>query len=282
MSWKQATKNDLESVRRLLLRDEVPCVALSARLRDRIRGYAWYVNADERGQARECFLLSRYGLLLPMLPETADGSVELRETLCSLTPAVHSVMGMTAWVDKAEAALPVSPSTRIDYHLMSLTPAERKTPPAAPGAVHRAEGLRIRRAGIGDAEALFPLQVLYEKEEVILTPSAFNDAQCMRLLKNSLREEIVLYAEMNGRPVAKAGTNARGYGVDQIGGVFTMPEERRKGLAAAVVSALLSLIFEQKSGACLFVKKKNPAAISLYNRLGFRTVGGYAISYFGF
>ncbi len=276
MSWKQAMKSDLESVRRLLLRDEIPCVALSSRLRDRTRGCAWYVNADERGEARECFLLSRYGLLLPMLPETPDGSVALEETLIGLKPAVHSVMGMTPWVDKTEAALPISPSTRIDYHLMSLIPAELKKPTA----VH--PGLSIRRAGIGDAEALFPLQKLYEKEEVILTPSAFNDAQCMRLLKNSLREEIVLYAEMDGKPVAKAGTNARGYGVDQIGGVFTVPEERGKGLAAAVVSALLSIIFEEKGGACLFVKKKNSAAISLYSRLGFRTVGGYAISYFGF
>jgi predicted GNAT family acetyltransferase len=276
VSWKQAAKTDIDGVLRLLLRDEPLCVALSSRLKDRTRGWALFVNADENGEARECFLLTRYGLLLPVLEETADGIDMLTETLMNLSPAVHSIMGMTRWVERAQAALPLPPTTRVEYHLMSMSSGEWKTPVEAP------PGVRIRQAGVGDAEALFPLQMHYEKEEVILSPSFFNEIQCMRLLKESLRAEIVLYAEMDGRPVAKAGTNARGFGVDQIGGVFTVPDQRGKGLAAAVMSSMLSVIFKDKKAACLFVKKTNPAAISLYERLGFRTVGGYTISYYGY
>ena len=65
-------------------------------------------------------------------------------------------------------------------------------------------------------------------EEVVIDPSHFSDAQCMKFLKHSLKEELVYVAERDGLPVAKAATNARGFGVDQVGGVYTVPAERNK------------------------------------------------------
>ena len=103
----------------------------------------------------------------------------------------------------------------------------------------------------------------------------------MKLLKRSLRDELVYVAELDGVPVAKAATNARGFGVDQIGGVYTVPEKRSKGLAARVVADLLETVFRDKAAACLFVKKKNRPALALYDRLGFTPVTDYIISYYG-
>jgi predicted GNAT family acetyltransferase len=103
----------------------------------------------------------------------------------------------------------------------------------------------------------------------------------MRLLKAALKEEIVYVAELDGVPVAKAATNARGFDVDQIGGVYTVPGERGKGIGAVVVGALLKALFAEKSSACLFVKKRNRPAIALYDRLGFEPVTDYIISYYG-
>jgi predicted GNAT family acetyltransferase len=81
--------------------------------------------------------------------------------------------------------------------------------------------------------------------------------------------------------LSKAGTNARGFDADQIGGVFTVEEERGRGLARRVMDALLGRIFQEKSQASLFVKKLNPAAVTLYRRLGFRELEDFRISYFG-
>jgi predicted GNAT family acetyltransferase len=103
----------------------------------------------------------------------------------------------------------------------------------------------------------------------------------MKLLRASLREELVYEAERDGVPVAKAATNARGFTVDQIGGVYTTPRERGKGIGGLVVTALLREVFAEKKGACLFVKKRNFPAIALYERLGFSYVTDYVISYYG-
>jgi predicted GNAT family acetyltransferase len=80
--------------------------------------------------------------------------------------------------------------------------------------------------------------------------------------------------------VAKAGTNARGFTVDQIGGVFTVEEVRNSGIAFRVMEELLRRIFAEKSTVCLFVKKNNLPALALYGKLGFHVADGYRISYF--
>ena len=100
------------------------------------------------------------------------------------------------------------------------------------------------------------------------------------MFKESLENNVVLYAEINGTPVAKAGTNARGFITDQIGGVFTKREERNKGIARIVMKYLLSLIFQEKRYASLFVKKHNTPAINLYKSLGFERVNDFRIAYF--
>jgi predicted GNAT family acetyltransferase len=63
--------------------------------------------------------------------------------------------------------------------------------------------------------------------------------------------------------------------------VYTAPEHRGKGFGKLVVAALLKAVFAEKGTACLFVKKRNRSAIALYDRLGFRPVTDYAITYYG-
>ena len=143
------------------------------------------------------------------------------------------------------------------------------------------EGVTVRPAAPYDAEDLFPLQCGYELEEVVIDPAHFSDLQCMKMLRYALRDELVYVAERQGVPLAKAATNARGFGVDQIGGVYTLPEERGKGIGGAVVDGLLRAVFAEKKAACLFVKKRNRPAIALYDRLGFTPATDYVITYYG-
>ncbi len=196
--------------------------------------------------------------------------------LRSAHPPVQSIMGTGRSAGAVEALMPTVPTARIEYFLMSVS--RQSARPALPPQDSR---IVVRVANESDAIALFPLQRAYELEEVVVDPRNFSDAQCMKLLKRTLKEELVFVALENGVPIAKAATNARGFAVDQVGGVFTVPQARGRGLGRMVVSALLRRVLREKEGACLFVKKKNRPAISLYERLGFTPVTDYVISYYG-
>jgi hypothetical protein len=115
---------------------------------------------------------------------------------------------------------------------------------------------------------------------VVINRQRFSEQACRQNLKRSLRRQLVLMAECNGKVVAKAGTNARGFATDQIGGVFTVEKERNRGVASLVMVELLGRIFSEKSMVCLFVKKNNMPALSLYRKLGFTIADGYRINYF--
>jgi predicted GNAT family acetyltransferase len=276
MSWRPAGRKDLPAILDFLLRDEALCVPFTSRLLGGTRGCDVYFDVDSWGAVAECILHTSAGLLLPVLAGTDPCHDGLATLLRELNPAVHSIMGIGRCVGGAEALLPHPPAVRIDYFLMTLSRASlRPILPMEPGRV------LVRKADQHDAEALFPLQKGYELEEVAIDPAHFNDAYCMKLLKRAIREELMFIAEMDGVPVAKAATNARGFGVDQIGGVYTVPEKRSKGLGALVVARLLEAVFAEKKAACLFVKKRNRPAIALYDRLGFTPVTDYVISYYG-
>ena len=280
MSWQPAAADDGERLAAFLRRDEVSCAAASSRVKAGDRGCTAYLDETD-GAIRGALVATTAGLVLPVLPQGAGDRAGLAALLGGFRMPVHSIMGAEAGVATVEAAMPLPPTTRIEYRLMNLSREGWAGPAAHANSAAAATGVRVRRSGPGDAARLFPLQRAYELEEVVLDPALFRDAACLKLLRQGLREELVFHAARDDRPLAKAGTNARGYGVDQIGGVYTVPSERGRGLARIVMAALLEAIFAEKPVACLFVKKGNGPAIALYERLGFATVGGYVISYYG-
>ncbi len=276
MSWRAASRTEMDGVLSFLLQNEAMCVPITARLRSAARGQTVYISRDTRGCITGSLLMTSSGLVLPLLADNAPAEPELTRLLAGTRPPVHSIMGTGKSVAALEALMPSVPTARIEYFLMSVTRREATTAaPPQDGAVS------VRLADERDADALFPLQKAYELEEVVVDSRHFNDAQCMKLLRRTLKEEIVFVAERDRVLIAKAATNARGFGVDQIGGVYTVPRARGAGIARLVVSELLRRIFREKEGASLFVKKKNRPAIALYEHLGFSPITDYVISYYG-
>ena len=139
--------------------------------------------------------------------------------------------------------------------------------------------LSIERATENDLAELFPLQLDYENTEVAYEGRPINPAVCKLSLRARLTTEYIYKVSANGRIVAKAGTNARGFHWFQIGGVYTLPAYRNKGLAAAAVAHLINTHSTEAHGFALFVKTANTAALRVYEKLGFEQCGLFRMSY---
>lgn len=78
--------------------------------------------------------------------------------------------------------------------------------------------------------------------------------------------------EVDGEVVSMAGRTPPVAGMSRIYAVFTPPELRQRGYAAAATAALATQIREEGSDAMLFTDLGNPISNSVYRRIGFRAV----------
>jgi len=148
-----------------------------------------------------------------------------------------------------------------------------------PEAALPAPGAHARYAVIEDLAELFPLHGAYEQEEVVTEIHHFDPAASRASLKHILESEIVTAAEWDGRIVATARTNAKGFRTWQIGGVYVTPELRGRGWGRYAVGHLLEALSRADKAASLFVKEQNAPARGLYLSMGFQDVGSYRVDY---
>jgi len=143
------------------------------------------------------------------------------------------------------------------------------------------EKFKIVRCGIKDADELMPLQLAYEAEEVLPPCRTQNPAVTRKNLERILKTEYVLALQnSDGAPVAKANTNAVGIRWAQIGGVYTVPDFRRKGCASLLVKTLAEKIVASKRFPVLYARNGNEGAQKAYSAIGFIKTGGFTIAYY--
>ena len=277
MSWQRVRRNRQDLLVRFAKEHELRCVPLSSRLRETEEKDTVFIERAGRDSIGAALMITGYGLVLPVFGLQQDSRPDngFRNILRRRSSKIFSVMGVAKDVLRTEDHLTPRPSTSIDYFLMCLQREAFRGPRSGTGSE-----ISVRCVTEADSEALFPLQRAYEIEEVVLRPGDFNASRSMALFQRALTRNIVYVAEKDGLPVSKAGTNERGYAIDQLGGVFTKREERRKGYARTVMEHLLQRVFEEKSAVSLFVKKHNQAALNLYRNLGFTVRDDYRIDYY--
>jgi predicted GNAT family acetyltransferase len=79
---------------------------------------------------------------------------------------------------------------------------------------------------------------------------------------------------VDSTPVAMAGRGPAVGGVPRIGPVWTAPQHRRRGYAAAVTAVVCNEAFDLGASACtLYADAANPTSNSVYRRLGFHEIG---------
>ncbi|MDR1748667.1 MAG: GNAT family N-acetyltransferase [Spirochaetaceae bacterium] len=242
----------------------------------------WMVYNREDSSVLGVFMISP-GLLLhcirfPPCDENADYRLELEKLICPVLKnrVVQCIMGETEGTMFFRDIFREEPLQVIDYDLFGF---DRKNVRIA--AIHEdIRDLLLCHADRADAEALFPLQEAYEKEEVLPDESMFSSSQCMAGLRQTLLTRTVAVYRNGMTPVAKAAINAEGINWVQIGGVYTVPQWRSRGLARRLVQHIAELSAEREKGACLFVKKGNAAARNSYRNAGFTPFGEYRIVYY--
>ncbi|MEI8095032.1 MAG: GNAT family N-acetyltransferase [Spirochaetales bacterium] len=212
-------------------------------------------------------------VVYPVFPDSLSVSEQgAFQNLCSRLHESFCLMGPLSWVSRAEACLS-GPRFRemrtVDYDFLSRPWRGEPVP----------EDPQLTVARPADAGVLFPLQEGYEKEEVLFSPEEFQRVVSWLAFQKTLKEQLVVIRWNGRQPVAQARTNARFGAWAQIGGVYTVPSQRRRGLQKELLSYLLAKLSSAGQGACLFVKKENLAAVNLYYSLGFGDAVDYRISY---
>jgi len=179
-----------------------------------------------------------------------------------------------------ETIIGCEPYRAVDYQLMTLeTISEKSTPLKDDGTSHDT-AINVRQADLNDLKQISPLQEGYEKEEVIPPGDPYDPEAMKVLLKKALETQFIYVAVTNGIIVAKAGTNALGLNWDQIGGVYTMPDWRNRGLAASLVRYTSRERMSKGRKIALFVKLTNIPAQKAYEKTGFQRDILFRISYF--
>lgn len=141
-------------------------------------------------------------------------------------------------------------------------------------------GLRVIQATAADYEILLPLELGYQREEVVPKSFDVSDAALAAAFKHELGQGLTFALYDGDRPIAKARVSACGLRHCMLGGVYTIPSERKKGRASFLVRQIIarqSLAFDS---FCLYAMQENAAALALYKSLGFTPRGEYLLVYY--
>jgi len=222
-------------------------------------------------------MLTSNGILLPVHLEgtifSQNQVKKLLDHVYRLRRKIYCIIGLSETVKQYEPVLREKIDTRILYHLMKRE-IEAPIPTDRP-----VDHLEIHRLSLKTINQVYQLEKAYQFEEVLVHPERFSSAAHLIYFRRLIGSQTILFANIDGKAIAKAGTNAIGIRYSQIGGVYTVPDCRGRKIARSLMIELLKTIRSSDRGAVLFVKKNNAPAVNLYRNLQFEQIGEYMISY---
>lgn len=219
-------------------------------------------------------MITSGGIILPMFSETSPSGLVINEMLKLITDYkknIFCILGVSRDTKTVNNFLGYSVSTKIEYVLLK----EDKS------TIFEIEKIffKIKKAKKRDALQLFPLEKEYLLEEVLIGASELNQRAALLNLQKTCDTQIVFYALSGKKIIAKVNTNGKGIGYNQIGGVYTKPEFRNRGVSTNIMKILLNEIHISGRKAVLYVKKNNKPALALYRKLGFHIIDEYMAYY---
>ncbi|MDR0495074.1 MAG: GNAT family N-acetyltransferase [Treponema sp.] len=277
LKWRKMKKRHIAQTETLLQSQERWCMnACSRYLHRGAKDSVWTL----RNKAGDIFALivQINQNLLPVLCGRKD--IPPPHFLRGLFGAVsiHSLQGRTedALIMESELEkIGLSAAEKIDYDLMCMDNS-----PSARYVSYGPMGLVIRKPQSADMDALAALQAAYEREEVLPAASEFSAAVSRLNIEHIYAKEQMLVAELGGHLIGKINTNAFAFTRCQVGGVYVDPSCRGQGIASRMAGEFTTGLAAQGRGISLFVKKSNPSARRVYQRLGYEILGDYRINYY--
>jgi GNAT superfamily N-acetyltransferase len=201
--------------------------------------------------------------LVSALPPACAVAVD--EALAALDPHVPGASGPVAEVEAFAAARAARTGDRVEVRQRTrlFVLDALVAPVGVPGAA--------RRAGRGDVDVLAEWRHAFAVED----NGSWNQFASPRdVVDLSLRlGSGEMLWEVDGVPVAQASARPVVAGMSRVGPVYTPPEHRRHGYAAAVTAAASQWALDQGARlVVLFTDLANPTTNRLYPRIGYRPV----------
>jgi len=137
--------------------------------------------------------------------------------------------------------------------------------------------LRVRLLRAEDFPQWLPIRRAYQSEEGVKLDLSEEQLKEIFLRYSGMKEYWGLF--QGEKLVATAALNARALDIGQVGGVYTVPDLRGKGLCKAVMRVLLrdSAELHGIQRMILFTAEKNFPAQKVYEGLGFKQIGRFGI-----
>jgi predicted GNAT family acetyltransferase len=232
-----------------------------------------YKCIEQNGELCAVFCLTRRGNLLV----EAGGRTDLAPLIlkaCSNEPIeIQGVIGEWRAADSIWQRLKESPGFAESFAskeiLQSLQLRRGQRRPSGPGTV--------RLLDSEDYLQWEPVNAAYLAEEGL--PRQGTPDQWRSDFEQAVRERRWWGGFEGALLVSTAALNARYARMGQVGGVYTVPERRRRGWSRAVMHELLgdSIRLHGLERLILFTGERNTAARALYRSLGFETIGEFAL-----
>lgn len=281
MGWRRALVSDREKIIALLRQREWEHLPFSSAVKDQgtfrvsSRGTVYILNAGEGGLKGALFISKGGALHCCFEPKdlTRRDLNQLKKII--LSRRFFSFIGREDRIRMIENIYGDRNSFSVDYFLMVKERGTSlvKKPPQLP------MGVVYRLAVSDDSDDLYPLEKAYQLEEVVRDPESLNESFLKRNFRDQLDREIIWLGESAQGICCKGGTNAIGFDFCQLGGVYTLPEMRGRGVGTGLILHLDHYLNENRWGSALFVRKSNGAAIRVYEKCGFTQKNTYRIVY---
>jgi predicted GNAT family acetyltransferase len=229
--------------------------------------FGWYEEAGEvRGAV---FRTPPFEWLLAVVPEEA--TADLVAVLRSANADVPGVNGDVAGVDRFAAAWTAATGQRatitLALDLYELGTLRHPDPPPAG---------RARPAEEADLDVAIRFYTGFQDE--VPTPST----EVLPLVRERMDDRRLWLWEHGAGVVASlAARTAAVAGVSRIAPVYTPPEHRRHGYATAVTAACTAdALARDAERVVLYTDVADPSANAMYQRIGFRPIGGRRVVQF--
>lgn len=282
MPWKVADKRDLNDILSFLLTEESLAIQAISHFIDK-KGNFYYPGIHsviplvkvENFNINGAIIITSKGLLYPFFSiETLNSIAEKRELIkiiASINVVIHGVIGLEENVDYLDKIIFRRLRGTIHYLYMQRE---------SNSLLNTQKDFNFKIASHHDLNKLAPLEIEYQKEEVILNPADMNRKATIENLRRKILNKNVYFHEENKFPLTKAGTSYRSLNYVLIGGVFTWKEKRNNGLSTELLKHLLNDQLKKGYKGALFVKSDNSAAIHIYEKIGFINPRPYQINYY--